>query len=187
MGITSTSLQRIDRYIKPNSNILIVGCQNIYSAENYGEIAQDYFRELGHTVKSIDIYACNGAEVADLREDLKFGAIYDLVLQHGTVEHVDGALYWPFKNIHEACKVGGIMIHENPETKSWPNHGQHYFDLDFYLEFCKLCNYELLENTREAAMSNTVDGWNISAVIRKIGNSKFPTEDEFNKLKINKT
>src|ERR1700676_5226296 len=112
MGITKLSLDRIERYIKPNSNILIVGCQNIYDNEHYGQIAHLYFESLGHDVISIDIAACQGASEADLRQDLGYKCEFDLVLQHGTVEHVDGSLYWPFRNIHEATKVGGTLTHK---------------------------------------------------------------------------
>jgi hypothetical protein len=180
MGITDLSLKRINKYLKPNDNLLIIGCQNCYWPENYGEIAAQYFKSLGHKVKDIDIYECNGAQIADLREDLKWQSDFDLVLQHGTVEHVDGSLYQPFKNIHEACKVGGVMIHENPEIKSWPGHGYHYFTTKFYTQFCKEMGYEQLEVTREAAMGNFKDGWNVSSVLRKVSDKPFITEDQFN-------
>lgn len=182
MGITSISLQRISRYIQPKSNILIIGCQNIYSAENYGEIAQDYFSKRGHNVLSIDIYECNGATVADLRMDLTLEKEFDIILQHGTVEHVDGGLYQPFKNIHEGCGVGGIMIHENPKTENWPGHGQHYFTEQFYIDFAISCNYNLLEVTTEAAMGNVTDGWNISSVLQKVDDKEFITEQQFNEI-----
>lgn len=182
MGITSLSLDRINRYLKPNYKILIIGCQNCYWPENYGEVAQDYFRNLGHEVKSIDIYECNGADVMDLREDLRFEPIYDIIFQHGTVEHVDGSLYMPFKNMHEACKVGGIMIHENPASKSWPLHGQHYFTQGFYIELAKTCGYGLSEIIIEPAMGNTIDGWNISAVLQRVENDLFIDEEQFNEI-----
>ena len=167
MGITQLSLDRINRYIKPNSKILIIGCQNCYWPENYGEVAQDYFRSLGHTVKSIDVYECNGADVMDLRNQLNFEPIYDLVLQHGTVEHVDGELYMPFLNMHMACKEGGIMIHENPKVGNWPGHGYHYFTPGFYTALASHCGYEVLELCEEPAMSNVTDGWNVSCVLKK--------------------
>ena len=182
MGITSTSLDRINRYIKPNDNLLIIGCQNIYSAENYGEIAQDYFRQRGYSVKSLDVYECNGADVMDLRDDLKFEPTYDLVLQHGTVEHVDGSLYWAFRNMHEACKVGEVMIHENPKTGNWPGHGQHYFTEQFYHELAEDCGYDILEITTEAAMGNTNDGWNVCCVLKKWNDDPFISEHVFNEI-----
>lgn len=182
MGITALSLKRINDHLKPQSNILIIGCQNLYSVENYGEVAHPYFESLGHQVRSIDILGCQGSEVADLRDDLGFEPEFDMVNDCGSKEHIDGSLYQPFKNIHEACKVGGVMIHENPMAANWPGHGYHYFTQKFYVELAKTCNYKLLEVCSEAAMGNTVDGWNISAVLEKQDNAKFISEEVFNKI-----
>lgn len=181
MGITQLSLDRINRYIQPKSKMFIVGCQNLYNADNYMEIAHPYFEDKGHKVRSIDILGCNGSEVADLREDLKLEAVYDIVNDCGSKEHVAGGLYQPFKNIHEACKIGGVMIHENPKTGNWPGHGQHYFTEEFYTALAEALNYEVLELTREAAMSNVIDGWNISCVLKK-QQHYFITELEFNRI-----
>lgn len=182
MGITHDSLNRLNKHIKPKSNILIIGCQNLYDTEHYGQVAADYFRSMGHTVKDIDIYECNGCQIADLREDWKAESEFDLVLQHGTIEHVDGSLYQPLKNLHESCKTGGIMIHENPKTLNWPLHGQHYFTKEFWVELAKACKYEVLEVCEEAAMSNTKDGWNVCAVLLMTKDSKFVSEKQFDKI-----
>lgn len=184
MGITQLSLNRINKYIDeiPNNNILIVGCQNLYNSENYGEIAADYYREAGYNVKDIDICGCNGSEPMDLRNDLKFSDDYALILQHGTIEHIDGSIYMAFKNMHEACILHGVMIHENPKTKNWLFHGNHYFIEKFYVDFAKACGYDLIEVTSEAAMSNDVDGWNVCAVLRKMDNEPFISELLFNKI-----
>lgn len=187
MGITALSLYRIQRHLKPNSKMLIIGCQNLYDTEHYGEIAHTYFKDLGHEVKSIDILGCQGSEVADLRTDLGFKPIFHMVNDCGSKEHVDGSLWQAFKNIHEACAVGGIMIHENPKTGNWPLHGHHYMTEEFYRTFAVLCRYEMLEITSEAAMGNDVDGWNVCAVLRKTEKSTFPTEDVFNKLDFRKS
>ena len=79
MGITNLSLARINRYLQPGNKILIIGCQNLYSADNYDQVAAPYFRELGYEVKDIDLTGCQGSETADLREDLHFADIYDVV------------------------------------------------------------------------------------------------------------
>lgn len=181
MGITNLSLQRLNKYLKPNSNILILGCQNLYNVENYGEVAHSYFVNKGHSVRTIDILGCQGSEIADLRDNLKLNPEFDLVLQHGTIEHIDGDLYQPFKNTHEALKPNGIVIHENPKTGNWPEHGYHYFTEKFYKEFAKLAGYELLEVSSEPAMGNDVDGWNVCAVLRK-SSDKFISKPEFNKV-----
>ena len=74
------------------------------------------------------------------------------------------------------------MIHENPLTGNWPGHGYHYFTEKFWKEFAKMCDYELLENTIEAAMGNVTDGWNSCSVLRKVNDREFITEQWFDKL-----
>lgn len=178
MGITTASLKRIRPYIKEPKSILLIGCQNIYTAENNGGLAYDYFTKLGHSVRVIDITGCQGSEVYDLREPFDIGT-FDIVADHGSLEHVSGNYYQAHRNIHNATKVGGIIIHENPKTGNWPGHGCNYVDMDFYIKLADLCNYEILELTEEAAMGNTTDGWNISVVLRKLDGSEFISEDKF--------
>lgn len=185
MGITHDSLARINRYIQPKSNILIIGCQNMYNTENYGEIAEEYFEKLGHDVISIDILGCNGSYVADLREDLSnsiWWSHFDMVNDCGSKEHIDGSLYQPFKNMHGACKVGGVMIHENPAKDYWPLHGQHYFTLLFYVAFSEACGYEVLELCEEFAMGNFDTGKNICCVLKKTCDVPFIGEKQFNEI-----
>lgn len=177
MGITQLSLDRINRHLKPNSKLLIIGCQNLYNAENYMEIAHPYFERLGHTVRSLDILGCNGSETMDLREDLGFAPEWDMVNDCGSKEHIDGDLYQPMLNIHNACKIGGVMVHENPMRGNWPFHGQHYFTKSFYDQL----GYEVLEVTEEPAMGNNIDGWNVCAVLRK-HNDNFMSKRTFDKL-----
>lgn len=182
MGITQKSIDRITPFLKPKKKMLELGAQNMYDNLHYGMIAKHYFESIGIVHRSLDIIEYQGAEKLDLRDDLKFDPVYDIVTDMGTCEHIDGSLYQPYKNIHEACAFEGIMIHENPARGNWPFHGQHYFSEKFYVELAKACNYELLEVNTEAAMSNTIDGWNIAAVLRKTTELDFISEEAFNKI-----
>lgn len=184
MGITKLSLNRLEKHdcLKSGSLMLELGAQNMYDTEHYGMIAGEYFASVDVFHDSIDIIEHQGATQADLREDLKFPGNCDVVTDFGTCEHVDGSLYQPYKNIDEACKIGGIMIHENPRTGHWPQHGQHYFTMDFYKALSKACKYELLEVCEEPAMGNHETGMNVCAVLRKTSESKFITELAFNKI-----
>jgi hypothetical protein len=178
MGITSLSLDRVNRYLKPNDSILIIGCQNLYNAENYGQVAHTFFEKAGHTVRSLDILGCQGSEQLDLREDLKFSPDFDMVTDFGSKEHIDGGLYQPFKNMHDACRIGGVMIHENPRYGHWPLHGQHYFSEEFYIELATQCRYQILELCEEGAMSNWTTGVNVCCVLIK-QEEKFIEKEEF--------
>jgi len=183
MGITAMSLERLNKYIHPADNILMLGCQNLYNSENYGQIAHEYFLDKVHSIKTIDICGCQGAEIMDLREDLKFNREYSLILQHGTIEHCDcESLYQVFKNIHEACENRAIIIHENPRFNHWPEHGKHFFSVEFYAELAKICDYEVLELCEEPAMGNFETGMNVCCVLRLNDDAKFCTEAKFNKI-----
>lgn len=185
MGITKMSLDRLKNHqvLDKGSKMLELGAQNVYDSENYGKIAKDIFEGMGIVHTSIDIKAHQGAIEADLREPLTFTkAKFDIVTDFGTTEHVEGNLYEAFKNIHNFCRKGGVMVHENPKTKNWPEHGFNYYTKEFYVELAKLANYEIMELTEEPAMGNTVDGWNVCAVLRKTEANKFIEEAEFNKL-----
>lgn len=182
MGITQNSLDRFNRHVANLDTMLILGCQNMYGDTNYGEIARDFFTRHGFKVTDIDITGCQGSQQVDLREQINFENQFGIIMQHGTVEHIDGSLYTPFKNIHESCAVNGVMIHENPMTGNWPEHGYHYFTQKFYVELAKVCNYELLEVCSEAAMGNFETGWNICSVLRKIEDIEFIREEDFNKI-----
>jgi hypothetical protein len=181
MGITDISLQRIKRHVPKDSNLLILGCQNLYDNAHYGQLAHDYFEHKGHFVRTWDVTGCQGSEEVDLRVPQQEGP-FEAILQHGTLEHLGGGIYQGFKNCHDLLEVGGVIIHENPKTGNWPGHGNYYFSEEFYLQLADLNNYEILELKEEAAMGNVTDGWNISCVLRKLSDNEFMSESNFNKL-----
>lgn len=190
MGITKKSLDRLNNYncLGEGITMLELGAQNIYDNDNYGKVAKEVFEKLGVKHTSIDIKKHQGAIEADLREPLTFTkSKFEVVTDFGTTEHVDGSLYEAFNNIHNLCKKGGLMIHENPKTGNWPGHGYHYMTQDFYVKLAKLANYELLEITEEPAMGNVTDGWNVCAVLKKVEANKFISEEEFNTLDYRKS
>lgn len=190
MGITALSLDRLNKYecLKEGVKMLELGAQNVYNTQNYADVAKALFESMGVIHTSIDIHEHQGAIEADLREPLTFTkSKFDVVTDFGTCEHLDGSLYEGFKNIHNLCKKGGLMIHENPKTGNWPEHGYHYFTKDFYTELAEKAGYEILELTEEAAMGNFHNGWNVCCVLRKLDANQFVTEEEFNSLDFRKS
>lgn len=181
MGITQKSLDRLTPHIKPGLKMLELGAQNLYDSEHYMQIAKHYFTSLSIEHTSIDVIQHQECEFADLRECLNYSR-FDIITNYGTLEHVDGHLYQPLLNIHNAGGESALMIHENPKTGNWPGHGQHYLTKEFWVEMTKACNYELLEVSEEPAMGNEVDGWNVCAVLRKKHNSMFPDRETFDKI-----
>lgn len=186
MGITKLSLDRLERSgaLKEGVTMLELGAQNLYDTEHYGQVAKDYFKSLGIEHTSWDIIPHQGAKEVDLRKNIKVKKTFGVITNFGTIEHLDGGLYQGFENIHDHCELGGLMIHENPKTGNWPDHGQHYFTKNFFEQLAKENGYEVVELTEEAAMGNTKDGWNICAVLRKSADQKFMTEAKFKKLDV---
>lgn len=186
MGITEKSLNRLSKFNCLDKGIKMceLGAQNIYSNNLYGTIAKDYFNSLGIKHDSFDIVVHQNCEFIDLREPIKeeFVGIYDVVTDFGTTEHVDGNYYQALKNIHDLCKVGGLIVRENPKTGHWPKHGFNYLNIDFYLKLSQLCGYEILDLQEEFAMGNYIDGCNISVVLKKVNNNKFISKEQFFEL-----
>lgn len=182
MGITDKSIARLSRYDFIGCTMLQIGCQNIYTEKNYGAVAHDYFNDIGIITRTIDITGCQGAEVMDLREKQDWADKYDIVTDFGCGEHVDGDFYTFNKNIHDACKVGGIIIRENPKTGHWPGHGCNYVDMEFYKLLAEYNGYEILELCEEYAMGNVTDGCNISVVLKRVHDVPFIAKYKFEEL-----
>jgi len=197
MGITTDSLKRLQNFgsLEKGKKILVCGCQNIYDNSfdgvTYGMIAQDYFNNQGIKATTIDITGCNGAYVIDLREEgilkqFTEEGLFDVIANHGTFEHIDGkkGFYNAYRNIHNVCSHGGIMIHETPKTGHWIGHGQHYLTDEFYLGLAEKMGYKILDLCEHPAMGNTTDGVLVNCVLQKIETTAkdFISFEEFSKL-----
>ena len=176
MGVTGFSLDLLKKHNldKKDLNVLELGCQNIYNQENYGEISNDYFSGKGQHITSIDLEGCNGSDVVNLDKpiDKKYINKFDVVTNFGTSEHC-GDLFQTFKNMYNACKVGGVIICENPKIGNWKGHGNHYMTTFFYHEFCGEMEMEVLDLGEHPAMGNTKDGWNVYCVFKKSVDNPF--------------
>jgi hypothetical protein len=174
MGITAVDvaeIRKLNSIYKPSS-ILELGSQYLYDSEHNCSAAvngnpvygKSLFASLGIQHVSVDL---NGQ--ADLNFDItnnQHTSVYDWVTDFGTTEHTND-LYASFKNIHNWTKVNGLMIHENPETNSWPLHGNYFFSYDFYNNLSNILCYDIISLTRIPAMGNTKDGWNVYCVLKK--------------------
>lgn len=139
-------------------------------------------------MKIIDIKPERYAETHDLRSKdvLELGQ-FDIICDAGTSEHVAPSkefhgLYEAHKHIYDMCKIGGIMIHENPKTGNWKGHGDWYKTEKFYHQLADIMGLELLEVGSHPAMGNSRDGWNVFAALRKVDDRPFMPLKEFKKL-----
>jgi hypothetical protein len=185
MGITSFSISLIEKYKNGAKNVCELGAQNLYDRD-YGinfPYADKYYSAKGMDYTCIDINGENGAIELDLENPQEIVDQYDLVTDFGTSEHVRNS-YNTHKVIHELTKEGGIIIRENPKSGNWPGHGFNYYTKSFYEKLAEACGYEILELGEHPAMGNTIDGWNVYCVLKKVNGEKFISKSKFDKCGI---
>jgi hypothetical protein len=79
----------------------------------------------------------------DLRKDYNYKEQYDLVTNNGTGEHIFNQ-YTVFKNVHDLCKEGGVMIHNLPYT-GYIDHGFYSFQPNLFIALAYANNYSIQE------------------------------------------
>ena len=190
MGITNYSLDRMKRFecLNPSIKMLELGCQNIY-VNGYPEMSislEELPKRFGVQIEVWDILGCQNAKVVDLREPVakEIYGNFDVITDFGTTEHVDGNYYQARKNIHDLCRVGGLMIHENPMTGHWIGHGSNYLNTNFYQQMAEHNQYQILELGIEYAMGNTTDGGIVYCVMKKLVDTPFVSKIKFEKFDV---
>jgi hypothetical protein len=141
---------------------------------------------------SIDINGRNGAINLDLSKDLllmhpEWKEYFDLVTNYGTAEHVSNGIYECFKNIHDVCKVNGIIINDGPPDCCCPWHSPYHYRPYFFPELAKRCGYKtLLFDARvvegRRGCKENKDRTLVIAVFQKINNNKFISKEEFDSI-----
>lgn len=107
-------------------------------------IAKKYFKSLGFHHASIDMNGLDGAVRLDLSKVLALPGTCDVVTNFGTSEHIPDQPA-VFENIHNLCRVGGIMVHAVPMTGNWENHGDYYYTVRFFTNLASLNGYEIVK------------------------------------------
>lgn len=177
MGVTSESVKLLRKVFNHQPNIDSVcdlGAQNNYTDDvvKTAPSKYPYFSEWWYQWKndikylSIDLNGENDSQRWDLSKPLPTRLQFDLVCDFGTSEHVDD-IYQCFANIDSLCKIGGVMIHENPKTGNWPQHCFHYYTQGFYIDLAVKTGYEILEIGETVAMGNYETGNNVFCIMRK--------------------
>ena len=128
--------------------MLELGNQLIWDKDGYQGffVAKDYFESFGVHHESIDRNGKNGSLPLDLNKKINLdGDGFDVVTNMGTSEHVKNNKSC-FDNIHNLCKVGGIMIHLVPHKGS--GHGIRQYTLKFFEDLVDKRKYEILHLER---------------------------------------
>lgn len=131
-------------------------------APSFGfDVCKVFYRTLfgPERMAAIDI---NGT-LAALRVDLNDGAAsaeavrdgdYDVVINNGTAEHVFN-IAQVFRTVHDACELGGMMIHDAPMT-GWLDHGLYTLQPGLFYDLATANNYEVVRVYVTEIKSNTV-------------------------------
>ncbi len=103
---------------------------------------------------------------------------FNLVTNYGTGEHVNNQ-YSFFRNIHELCRINGIMIHALVPIGHWINHGRYYYNQDFTKQLAQLCGYELIDYFQSQKYVEKENTDLIMVAYKKVNDSPFISENEF--------
>lgn len=179
MGYIHSTIEAIDRLGKEYNikSVVDLGAQNNFTF-NYlpAPYVSGWYKEKGIEYMCIDLNGENDAKQWDLGEPLKTNKKFDLVVNAGTLEHVKD-LFQGFANMHKLCRVGGIMVHENPRTGNWPGHGYHYFDNAFYRKLAEATGYTLIDIKNTVSAHNYETGNNVMAILLKQKDTFIKRED----------
>lgn len=205
MAISATHyelLSRIAPLIPRGGSLLEIGEANWYGdlqpesaglvdTGNQFDIAKQFYAKLfaPKRIVSVDMHGTAAALKLDLNRPLPPLGQFDLVINHGTAEHVFD-IAQVFASMHAACAVGGLMVHESPFT-GWLDHGFYCLQPTLFYDLAAANGYEIvgvhveeitarkvLEVASRAHMTETLKAgvpWNsmLFVVFRKLTASPF--------------
>jgi hypothetical protein len=111
---------------------------------NLFEVAKAFYHALfapSRTV-AVDINGTDKAWRCDLNKPAPPLGLFDVVMNNGTAEHVFN-IAQVFISMHNACKVGGLMIHDAPFT-GWVDHGFYCLQPTLFYDLAAVNLYELV-------------------------------------------
>lgn len=105
-------------------------------------------------VLSVDLNGTPQSSKFDLNQPIPLRGTYDIVINHGTAEHVFN-IGQVFRTMHDKCKVGGLMIHEAPFT-GWLDHGFYCLQPTLFFDLAAANSYRLVKMAIEEIRSRTI-------------------------------
>jgi len=145
--------------------------------------AKKYFQSLGVFHVSIDLNGNDGAEKLDLSKPLlqfrpEWDGIFNIVTNFGTSEHIERGQWQTFRNMHDLCKDGGVMIHMVPLTGNWHKHSHYYYTKQFFTELTAACGYTMLYNMIAEYPTRKKQA-QVCAILKKNSETAFCLPDNF--------
>lgn len=134
-------LGRQDMFIPPSKLKILLDSEKTISS------ASELYKHLGfESHSSIDGFEAENCHVIDLNKDISIKEELelkaDLVTNFGTTEHIFNQ-YSAFKNIHNLCSVGGVIVHSVPIAGN-VQHGYYNYQPRMFQEMALINEYEIL-------------------------------------------
>lgn len=143
--------------------------------------AREWYKDHGVSkVVSVDLNGMWDSLAHDLDQPLPedHHDRYHLVTNYGTGEHVNDQ-YSFFKNVHDASRQGGVMVHQLNHEGFMPGHGRYYYNQKVVFNLARLCSYSILSMENYASSEKGPRGGVILVAFRKRRDSKFPSRGKF--------
>lgn len=154
MAITATQYELLKSLpVERGSTLLEIGEANWYGdretdfpcqpTDSLFDIAKDFYRawfDPSHNV-AIDWNGSPSALRLDLNGEVNLGQRFDVVINHGTAEHIFN-IGQVFKTIHDHCDSDGWMIHDSPFT-GWIEHGFYCLQPTLFYDLAHANCYEI--------------------------------------------
>jgi len=182
-NIMQLATANITKHLQPNPSVVEWGNQRFRYTESWTEkcgqhagktirkpvnYVWEYFEDLGYSdYLAIDINTELRSVAMDLnfilRDKYNYTTEFDLVTNNGTGEHVFDQRT-VFENMHNLCKVGGIMLCVLPFSP-WINHAFYNYHPILFRDIAAANNYEwkllwLAQNTgKYVEMPTMLDSW----------------------------
>lgn len=126
------------------SELIPPDCNSFVAAELMYELLFDYKPD-GDGLVAFDqdpAAVARGAIPVNLNHRRDIASEFSTVINHGTAEHVFH-ISNVFELMHDACEVGGLMIHESPFT-GWTSHGFYCLQPTLFYDVARDNGYEMV-------------------------------------------
>ena len=147
------------------------------------KIAKKIYEERGVLHTSMDLNGRDGALPIDLGQPVPSIYVnqFDVVTNYGTIEHINNQ-FETFKNVHDMCKEGGIMIHVFPLLGNWLKHCRYHYSEKFVTKLASVCDYCVIKHTILDELDYQMRKNMIAITYIKKKNSRFVTREEFSRI-----
>lgn len=216
MGYTKFTKELVLSAIKetPVKSVLDLGSCNDYDiGGDKPPFISEWYKSMGIQYTSIDLAGDNGAKKEDLSKRIVTPERWDLVVDAGTSEHVVVMKGYESVSFHEGhinsiyprevenieqgyyncwlnkfnlCRMGGVIVSENPKTGHWKDHGYTYLNRSFYELLSIMADVEVIQSGYHGAMENWETGVNVFSILKKMGN-RFPAFEQFQTFPLKKS